>query len=110
MYLRVEFDKNRQHDRRARDDDKYKPKPEDIVIHEGMLQDLRNVTDPIERARMVKAIIKEIADLCAIGTFELCPAPAGRQPIPSRLVLKVKYFADGTYNKHNTRVEHVARH
>ena len=43
VYLRVEFDKNRQHDRRARDDDKYKPKPEDIVIHEGMLQDLRIV-------------------------------------------------------------------
>ena len=37
----------------------HKPKPEDIVIHEGMLQDLRNVTDPIERARMVKAIIKD---------------------------------------------------
>ena len=53
---------------------------------------------------MVKAIIKEIADLCAIGTFELCPAPAGRQPIPSRLVLKVKYFADGTYNKHKARL------
>ena len=104
VYLRVEFDKNRDHNRLARDDPKYKPKPADIVIHEGMLRDLRDVTDPVERARMVKAIVKEIADLCAIGTFELCPAPCGRQPIPSRLVLKVKYFADGTYNKHKARL------
>ena len=104
IHLQVEYDKNR-HDstRAARDDPAYKPKPEDLVVIEGLLQDLRGITDPIERQRMVKAIIKEIADLCAIGTFELVPLPPDRNAVKSRIVLKVKYFADGTYNKHKAR-------
>ena len=105
IHLQVEYDKNR-HDstRAARDDPAYKPKPEDLVVIEGLLQDLRGITDPIERQRMVKAIIKEIADLCAIGTFELVPLPPDRNAAKSRIVLKVKYFADGTYNKHKARL------
>ena len=104
VVMQVEFDKNREHNRRARDDPAYVPKPEDLVVEEGRLQDLTGITDPVERARMVKAIIKEIADLLAIGTFELVPLPAERNAVKSRIVLKVKYLADGTYNKHKARL------
>ena len=96
IWLQVEYDKNREHNRRAHDDSNYIPKPEDLTIDEARLQDLRSTTDPLERTRMVKAIIKEISDLLAIGTFELVPLPQNRQPVKSRIVLKVKYFADGT--------------
>ena len=57
-----------------------------------------------EVQRHLKAIIKEISDLLAIGTFELVPVPQDRQAIKSRIVLKVKYLADGTYNKHKARL------
>ena len=104
IYLSVEYDKNRSTHRRARDDPTYKPKPEDLTVDEHLLKDLKGIVDPVERARMVKAIIKEISDLCAIGTFELVRVPLDRKPVPSRLVLKVKYLADGTYNKHKARL------
>jgi hypothetical protein len=100
IWLQVEHAKHRS----TRSDEHYVPKPEDLTIDEARVQDLKSVTDPVERARMVKAIIKEISDLIAIGTFELVPVPRDRQPVKSRIVLKVKYFADGTYDKHKARL------
>ena len=63
---------------------------------------------PIEqRPKMIEAIAKEIHDLCSIGAFELVPMPDRARPIDSRIVLKVKYRADGAYDKHKARL--VAR-
>ena len=105
VWLQVEYNKNRDVRReREKVGESYVPQPADLVIEEGRLQDLKTITDPVERARMVKAIIKEISDLLAIGTFELVPVPQDRQAIKSRIVLKVKYLADGTYNKHKARL------
>ena len=53
---------------------------------------------------MARAIYKEVADLIKIGTFELVPLPDGRQAIGSKLVLKVKYRADGSWDKDKARL------
>ena len=49
-------------------------------------------------------IAKEIGDLLKIGTFELVELPDGRKPIGSKLVLKVKHKADGTWEKDKARL------
>ena len=56
------------------------------------------------RSRMARAIHKEISDLIKVGTFELMPLPNGRQAIGSKLVLKVKFRADGTPDKDKARL------
>ena len=53
----------------SRKDAHYVPKTEDLVVDEDKVLELKDITDPIERQRMLKAIIKEVADLIAIGTF-----------------------------------------
>lgn len=79
---------------------------EDIRIDTSKLADLAKT--PIEqRPKMIEAIAKEIHDLCSIGAFELVPMPDRARPIDSRIVLKVKYRADGAYDKHKARL--VAR-
>ena len=67
-----------------------------IVSLKGMDEDMRK--------RMMRAIYKEIYDLIKIGTFELCELPDGREPIGSKLVLKVKYKADGQFDKDKARL------
>ena len=55
----------------------------------------------------VEAIAKEVHDLCKIGAFEMVDIKANTKPISSRIVLKVKRKADGSYDKHKARL--VAR-
>ena len=49
-------------------------------------------------------VAKEIHGLCALGTFNAEPLPDGHQPISTKLVLNVKYKADGAYDKDKTRL------
>ena len=59
-----------------------------------------------------QAVLKEIKDLCEMGVFEVVKAedcntvPVGQdhKVIGSRMVLKVKYKADGSYDKHKGRM------
>ena len=48
-----------------------------------------------QRADRLDAIWKEIKGLVDLGTFSLEPLPAGQRALDSRIVLKVKYRADG---------------
>ena len=43
--------------------------------------------------------LKEIKGLVDLGTFSLEPLPAGQRALDSRIVLKVKYRADGPFDK-----------
>jgi len=80
-----------------------KPK---IMIEPKRLIDLQKI--PLEeRPAMIKAIYKEVQGLVDLGTFELVPHPMNHKPIDSRLVLKVKYKADGNFDKTKARL--VAR-
>ena len=48
-------------------------------------------------------IWKEIKGLVDLGTFSLEPLPAGQRALDSRIVLKVKYRADGSFDKNKAR-------
>ena len=71
-------------------------KPEDIAELEEY--------PPDQREAMVAAIMKEIGDLCKIGVFSLEVTPDHSKPLSTRLVLKIKRDADGTYRKHKARL------
>ena len=74
-----------------------------LSLEEHSLLDLRGVTE-IDKPRMLAAIAKEINDLVATGCFTVVEMPHDRKAIHSRIVLKVKYKADGTYEKHKARL------
>ena len=56
---------------------------------------------------MMEAILKETKGLISLSTFVLEPMPANHRAISSKLVLKIKYRADGSYERHKARL--VAR-
>ena len=85
---------------------------DDIFIKEEEIMDLRRINDPMQRAAATTALLKELHDLCDLGTFELIkdkdakdiPDGIDRKIIGSKFVLKVKYQADGSYLKHKGRL------
>ena len=77
-----------------------------IVVEKEQLLDLRKIPQE-QRADMLDAIWKEIKGLVDLGTFSLEPLPAGQRALDSRIVLKVKYRADGSFDKNKARL--VAR-
>ena len=79
-----------------------------LEIEADQLADLRKVDDPETKRKMLLAIISEFQGLGKLGTFDLsAEIPSDRKPISSRIVLRVKYRADGSYDKHKARL--VAR-
>ena len=74
-----------------------------FTVDERMLTCLKGYSRD-ERLRMVRAISKEIRDLLSAGTFELAELPRGRRAIGGKLVLKVKYKADGSFDKDKARL------
>jgi hypothetical protein len=77
----------------------HKLSPDDIRINELLIRELNDYSGD-DRIQMIKAITKEIHDLVSLGTFEWCRLPDNRRPISSRLVLKIKYKADGELDKY----------
>ena len=84
----------------------YTVQPQDIVIDELKIDGLKDY-DGIHRQEMAKAVAKELTDLASLGTFQWCKLPDNRRPISSKLVLKIKYKADGKLDKYKGRL--VAR-
>ena len=76
-----------------------------ISITTDKLIEVKKIQDQEERRLASLAVLKEIQQLCDLGTFELVDKqPGDSKPIGSRLVLKVKYKADGAYDKHKARL------
>ena len=76
-----------------------------ISLRTEQIAELKKITDSEERRLAAIAILKEIQQLCDLGTFELVERrPGDSKPIGSRMVLKVKYKADGSYDKHKARL------
>ena len=73
----------------------------DIKAYE--LLDMRDCPEE-DKPRMLAAIAKEINDLVATGCFAVVEIPYDRTAINSRIVLKVKYRANGEYDKHKARL------
>ena len=76
----------------------------DVRLDQFRLQDLKNV-DKDQIKPMVEAIAKEIEGLCQNGVFQFVRyIPDGKKALDSRIVLKVKYRADGSYDRHKGRL------
>ena len=75
----------------------------EVIIDETKIASLKGLTGDM-RENMIKAISKEVIGIMDISTFELCILPQNRREIPTKLVLKVKYRADGEYDKHKARM------
>ena len=88
------------------DDDGYVVQPQDIKLDELAIDSLRDYAGE-KRAGMLKAIAKELQDLASLGTFKWCRLPDDRRAMSSKLVLKIKYKADGSFQKFKGRL--VAR-
>jgi hypothetical protein len=73
-------------------------------IDEHQLVDLKTVP-PEQRPYMVAAAAKEFGDLIKIGSFATDPEiPTDRKPIDSRIVFKVKYRANGEFDRYKARL------
>ena len=68
------------------------------------LKELEEIEDTKERQQTYDAIVKEIRQLIELGTFEWAWLPDNTRPLSCKLVLKVKYHADGSYDKHKARL------
>ena len=54
---------------------------------------------------MIAAAAKELGDLIKIGTFDTEPQiPQGRKAVGSRIVFKIKYRANGEFDKYKARL------
>ena len=80
---------------------------EDGLTHEmesHKLADLKKVPRE-QHPYMIVAASKEIGDLIRIGTFATEPSiPSDRKAIDSRIVFKVKYRANGEFDKYKARL------
>jgi hypothetical protein len=75
----------------------------EVVIDETKIASLKGLNGEA-RENMIKAIAREIVGIIDVSTFELIMIPHGRKEIPTKLVLKVKYRADGTFDKNKARL------
>mmetsp|Transcript_16095 Transcript_16095/g.21067 ORF Transcript_16095/g.21067 Transcript_16095/m.21067 type:complete len:1408 (+) Transcript_16095:1398-5621(+) len=76
---------------------------DDFTYLPEKILELRNVKDPDEKRKMLAAILKEFQGLGEKGVFRLALVPEGRNSIPLKIVLKVKFHADGSYT--STRLD-----
>ena len=53
---------------------------------------------------MFSAVVKELTDLAKNGTFADIELPPDRKAIKSKWVLKVKFRADGAFDKNKARL------
>ena len=75
----------------------------DAVVDETILACLKGI-EGADRTNMIRAITKELIGLVDSGAFELVQLPRHRHEIPTKLVLKVKYRADGHDDRHKARL------
>ena len=76
---------------------------DDIVIDKSKLACLRDI--PVEQVpAFIEAIAKELSGLTEHQTWSVEALPADREAIGTKLVLKTKYKADGSYDKHKARL------
>ena len=80
--------------------------PDDICIDELRVKELGEYEGE-ERVQMAKAVAKEMRDLASLQSFAWERKKDGRHAMSSKLVLKIKYKADGKIDKFKGRL--VAR-
>ena len=76
---------------------------DDLLIDTTELISLRGVPQD-QWPAFADAIAKEMGGLLDLGTFEIVLDTGDREKLPTKLVLKTKYKADGTFDKHRARL------
>ena len=76
--------------------------PFTLKIEKHKLLDLKDVPEE-QHPQMLAAMAKEFTDLIRQGVFAGIECPANRKAISSRIVLKVKFRADGQFEKYKAR-------
>ena len=78
---------------------------DDILLDQSEIAALRDIPEH-QQAGMLEAIVKEIGGLLDLNTFEFVSMDRVRsnQVIPTKLVLKVKTRADGSFDKNKARL------
>ena len=77
--------------------------PNGFIYHEERIAELQHLPRA-QRPRMFNAIVKELTDLVKNGTFVDVELPPDRKAIKAKWVLKVKFRADGTFEKDKARL------
>lgn len=78
-------------------------KPGDLLVDLVKIKDLKTMTEK-ERSDYLPAILSELNGMIDKNVFRLALEPLDQKQIPTRFVLKVKYNADGSYDKHKARL------
>jgi len=76
---------------------------DDLDFKEELIKELRDMS-PENKVAYIKSIIKELSGLCRNGCFSLEVLPPDRKAIKTKLVLKIKRLADGSYYSHKARL------
>ena len=77
--------------------------PDDFTFEPELIKDLNGLQYKQKQAYLV-ALMKEFSGLGEKGVLRLSIEPPNQKSLPTRLVLKVKMNADGSYDKHKVRV------
>jgi len=75
-----------------------------IKIDEHKLRDLKGYPPPEVRRRLIVAAIKEIAQLCELGSFAFYKSETKVDTVGSKLIYKIKYDTDGKFIKDKARL------
>jgi len=95
--LYVQFDAEAQHPGDGPD-----VKPGDFCYDPEQIVELRGMS-PEDKRKYLEAIVREFEGIAAKGVRRIALCPSDRIPLPTKLVLKVKYHASGAYDKHKAR-------
>jgi len=60
-----------------------------------------------DKRKYFEATIKEFEGIAAKGVFRVSLCPNDRKPLPTKLVLTLKYLASGAHDKHKVRDEYM---
>ena len=79
--------------------------PKTLRVDAQQLVCLRGV-EPKRQAEYIKAMSKELTGLLQLGTFAICRDGKcdDLKPLGSKFVLKIKYLADGSFDKYKARI------
>ena len=76
--------------------------PDDLQYDPEAIVEIKDYS-PEDKRKYLDAIIKEMAGCADQGVIRLSVVPEGRNSLPARIIVKVKYDSTGAYERHKAR-------
>ena len=76
--------------------------PDDLQYDPEAIVEIKDYS-PEDKRKYLDAIIKEMAGCADQGVIRLSVVPEGRNSLPTRIIVKVKYDSTGAYERHKAR-------